>query len=206
MEFGWIAAGLACIGIGIGVGLYSRKRERELQAVWKSFASAHGLRWSESKTFWSGRRYEVQGDVRGVSVSLHKHVVHRGKSTIVYTRVVGQLPRRVVHRVQLGRRSFATKLAEWVGHPPIETGDASFDERFVLRSGSRHEAIELIGPAARADIRAFPKPLSIDCEGEVVKVSWREAERDPFVLDAAVELCATVCGARVSAAACPAIR
>lgn len=195
MQFVWIALfAVVLTAVIVIIVRYSKREDEKVQLVWKAFAREQGLRWKDGTGSWFPR-YEAHGESSGVPVRLLKYVVSTGKSTITYTRFIGQLRPSVEHKIVVGRRSFGTTLGEMLGYRPISTGDAAFDTRMVLRSRSRDAALAIIGPATRERILAFPKKLWIECKGGEAKVWWHGAEMDPKVLASGLAVVTALCGA-----------
>lgn len=205
MEIAVAAFALAGLVIAVVFAVrYSKKRDEEVQRIWKSFARANGLRWTDSAGgFWSRKSYEAHGEAAGVPVRVHKYVVRTGKRSVIYTRFIGKLPRGVQHKLRVCRRFLGTKLAELFGSPSVDTGDARFDARMALRSASREEALEIVGPLARERILGFPKELWVECKGDDAQVWWYGAETDPRVLESGLDVLTALCGAGAGAPARP---
>lgn len=168
---------------------HQRAQDARRLEVWRGFAQDRGLGFVVPTGPWYRRTSTaVEGAVRGVPVRLDTYVVSTGKTHVTFTRVRAPLERDLAARVVVTRRNVFTGWGEALGWKTVPTGDSSFDAKFAARSPSRETAQGVLDDDVRARVAAFPHGLQIHCSGREAKIAWRNAESNPAVLEAGVEL------------------
>lgn len=193
-----VSLSVSCAAIAIAIGLgVRRRRDRVLRDEWIAFAKSHGFQFADKTGPWYRRRGPtITGSIDGVTFALAKERVHRGKHSIEYTRVRGELARPVRSKLVVVARDWARKLRFGFGPSVVQTGHTQFDEKAIVRSRVRAEPMALLDADMRSRIVAFPRKLQIVCADRAATISWRAAERDPAVLGAACEMLAALCRPR----------
>ena len=110
------------------------------QDVWRALADEIGAEYQER--FWNGGRVVAQ--VGEWEVVLDTYVVSTGSSTITYTRLRAPYVNRDGLRFTIYRTGMLTGLAKWLGMQDIETGDAAFDEAFVVQGTDAQKVRQLV--------------------------------------------------------------
>jgi hypothetical protein len=174
--------------------VYASKREAALYRIWQDFARRHAFRWNNASGPWYARsRPNIEGESSGVPFQLDRYVVSNGKSHVAFTRVRAR-PKR-----GLGQRLIVRPRHSWLG--PLDTlfqgavvdvGERAFDERMLVRCDSRELARRVLDPQARERVLAFPRSLRVEGKNGELTLRWRDSERDPQVLAAAIELAGTL--------------
>lgn len=173
-----------------------QRRRDERDVAWSALALRHGgVFHAEQGPFVQGARAwrwqspRAEFEVDEVLVRLELHLRSVGNTVVLYTRVQAGY---VLGRGPKFRAFPATgvhRLAEKLGFEDSSTGDAAFDERFMLRAGDP-EAVACWTPAARAaalrslarsgaEVATDRRKVVLDLLGMVV---------DPEVLEAAAAM------------------
>lgn len=172
---------------------HSAARQEEFRQAWRRFATSRGLRYLGPSGPWYRRTPDrIEGRFEGVDLLFDTYVVSTGKSHITFSRVRGELERPVGAKITVGRRTFLTAIEEKLGRASVRTRDGAFDERRVVRSKAGDSALQVLDDDVRARILAFTRSADLEVAGGEAKLTWRGAEADPAVLDAAGGLVASL--------------
>ena len=123
--------------------------------VWGALAREIGAR-HDAGGWW--KHGKVVADVGAWQMTLDKHVVSNGKSSITYTRLRAPFVSRGGLRFLVYRKGVFSDLGKLLGMQDIEVGDPPFDEAFVVK-GDDEPTIRLLlsDPKLRALLAAQPK-------------------------------------------------
>ena len=168
----------------------ARRRRME---VWRTFAQQRGWRWIEASGPWYRRRSSaVEGAIEGVEVRIDTYAVRHGKSSVTYTRATAKLLRRVHAELEATWRNLFTWMGEKFGRHSISTGGGEFDQMMFVRSDSQGFARTVLDDDARARILEIGRHPDVRIEGDLARISWHGAEKDPVVLEAAARAVAAL--------------
>jgi hypothetical protein len=192
-----LSIGVVAIMIAAAAQMQSRA-QRGLLDAWTAFARGRGFDLVARSGPWYRRRGPtITGTFDGVPFVLAVERVHRGKHSVAFTRVRGELARPLRSKLVVCARNWTSKLRFLFSAPIVETGHSQFDATTMVRTRERNEALALLDADLRARIATFPRKLGIECVDRAATVSWRAAERDPHVLAAGCEMLAALCRARL---------
>jgi hypothetical protein len=191
-----LAVGIVAVVLAAASQMQSRA-QRGLIDAWTAFARGRGFDLVAKSGPWYRRRGPtISGSVDGVPFVLAVERVHRGKHSVAFTRVRGELARPLRSKLVVDARNWTSKLRFLFSLPIVETGHSQFDATTMVRTRERNEALALLDADLRARIAAFPRKLGIECVDRAATISWRAAERDPHVLAAGCEMLAALCRPR----------
>ena len=123
--------------------------------VWAALAKEINAR-HDAGGWW--KHGKVVADVGAWQVTLDKHVVSTGKSTITFTRLRAPFVSNGGLRFEIYRRGLFSNLGKLLGMQDIEVGDREFDEAFIVKGNEEPTVRRLLAdPTLRALLAAQPK-------------------------------------------------
>ena len=155
-------------------------------AIWSQVASELGGVHNLQTKWWRGDEH-ILATVRGAQVKLDVYVVSSGKSSQTYTRVAADYVHGPGPKMKLSKHGFWQSIGKALGMQDIPTGDAAFDEGFVLKSDNVAVARRLWSDEARARMPALrdswitSKPRRLELTGYG---RWEDAK----LMTSAIEL------------------
>ena len=196
MEWQWIAP-VTIVAVVVGIIVFAIRWESgraiAFREAWSSYALSRGLAYAAASGPWYRRQAAaIEGDVEGVPIRLDTYVVSTGHAHVTYTRVQSRLPRPVHARVCVTPRTVFTGLGERLGRETIRTSDPTFDRAMAVRSKSRETALGAVDDAVRSRTLGIGRKVSMQVEGENLKIWWQGGESSPEILDAASRLAAAL--------------
>ncbi len=163
MEGFVLIALLVAGGVAIAASA-TAKRRGVVNAAWGSAASNRHLLFKPAELL-SGP--EIVGTLHGCRVRIDT-VSRGGDNTKKYTRFRVEYPWPLGLDLKLTERGTLSGIAAFFGGQDIETGDAHFDERVVVKGADAKGVVRFLTPARRQRIldllRAFPKAVVKDSE------------------------------------------
>ena len=188
-----IVMSLVSLAVALAAITFVARKHATRRAVWRAFAERNGFEYAEKIGPWYRRRGPiVTGAIDGAAFTLEQAVVRHGHGSAVHTRARAQLDRPLDSALIVRPRNWMNRLQYVFGPPAVETGSTSFDERYIVRSKSRVDALEMIDDDVRARMLAMPQALHLYGDAQEIRLSWRRSELDPAELDAACTLIAAL--------------
>ena len=192
----WIPLALSLAVMVLVVVFAFRYRAAETQRfreAWREFATSRGYAWKDGSGPWYRRPSDsIDATVEGASVKLDTYVVSSGKHSVTYTRVACTLRSAPRAKIHVGRRSFLTVIAERFGWRAVPMGDPTFDRTMAVRSKDAESARRTLDESVRARLLGIPRVVEVKIDGPSARITWRGAEKDPRVLDAACSTAAAL--------------
>jgi len=192
----WLVPALVVAAVAALIAWIIRREansKRKRMSVWRSFAARDGWSWIEASGPWYRRRAcAIEGSVEGVDVRLDTYVVHHGKSAVTYTRASAKLERRVHVDLEAGWRNLFTWITEKFGRMSISTGSPEFDQMMYVRSGSQDFARNVLDGEFRTRFLHIGRHADIKIEGDLARITWHGAEKDPAALEASARAVAAL--------------
>lgn len=142
--------------------------ERVIGEVWRAIAEARGLSLHADRNMLSGR-------TEGVHVEVHaaQHGdVYRTTFLVRFDRTLGI-------GLRLERQAGLSRLGALVGMQDIETGDAAFDKRFVVKGQPESAVRTALTPEVRArlvSLQAHASSLTVEDDHLRADVGWLVSE------------------------------
>lgn len=172
---------------------YRAAENQRFREAWRAFASSRGYAWKESAGPWYRRPSDsIDATVEGAPVKLDTYVVSSGKHSVTFTRVSCTLLEAPRAKIRVGRRSFLTAIAERFGWKTVAMGDPVFDRTMAVRSKDADSARRTLDERVRARLLEIPKRVEVKIDGPSAKITWRGAEKEAIVLDAACSTAAAL--------------
>jgi hypothetical protein len=160
-----------------------RKRRR---AIWTQVATELGGTHQLPTKWWRGDE-NITAIVHGVSVKLDVYVVSTGKSSQTYTRVVARHAHGPVPKMKVSKQGFFAKIGKAIGMQDVPTGDAVFDEAFVMKTDNVAVARRLWSDDAR--MRMLPlRDAWLKDKGDRLEMTGYGRWEDPDIMKGAIEL------------------
>lgn len=172
---------------------YRAAETQRFREAWREFAMSRGYAWKDGSGPWYRRPSDsIDATVEGAPVKLDTYVVSTGKSAITFTRVACTLRNAPRAKIHVGRRSLLTVIAERFGSKSVPMGDPAFDRTMAVRSKDSESARRTLDASVRARLLEIPRRVEVKVDGLAAKITWRGAEKDPRVLDAACSTAAAL--------------
>lgn len=180
-----VGAACACLAFAGGMGAIiffifraAGRESAEMNSAWSELARRRGLACE-------ARPPRIVGVVSGVPIRvgivLGGPSGHMRASTLVRAGVDPTSPEpewlRVEHRTP----------ASVLRGAPLDTGDASFDQRFVTHTADPARARALLDESVRGQLGAIGREVTLACTASVASLSWAGQERDPATLERALD-------------------
>jgi len=142
--------------------------ERVIGEVWRAIAEARGLSLHVDRNMLSGR---TEG------VHLEVHAAQHGD--VYRTTFLVRFDRALGIGLRLERQAGLSMLGALVGMQDIETGDAAFDKRFVVKGQPESAVRAALTPEVRArlvSLQAHASSLTVEDDHLRADVGWLVSE------------------------------
>src|SRR5574342_1414610 len=100
------------------------------EEIWSQLSHEIGAEYQESG-FFKGDKVVLSH--REWEITLDTYTVHTGESTIIYTRLRAPYVNRDGFRFNIYRKNAFSWIGKLLGVKDIETGDAFFDDEFIVQ-------------------------------------------------------------------------
>jgi len=150
------------VAIAVAFMIFSTYRSFRAKSVWQDVATELGLASSLGSTFRPGA---VQGSYTGLKVSLVEEFRGSGRSQKSYTVLTCELAPYLDLNFRLLDENFLRKVGKAIGDDDIETGDQTFDEKFIIRGLDADKVLRLLTHKNRrllCQTRDLIGPFSVD--------------------------------------------
>jgi hypothetical protein len=117
------------------------------EEIWSQLSQEIGADYEEGGFFKNGR---VVLSHRQWQITLDTHVVHTGKTTVVYTRMRAPYVNKDGFRFNIYRKNIFTGIGNLFGLQDLEVGDPFFDDEFIIQGEPEHLVSALL---ANSEIR-----------------------------------------------------
>lgn len=170
-----------------------KRQTKKANEAWAAVAARHGGMFNPKAGPWHNRTRLIKAVVDGISLRVDHYVVSTGKSATTYTRFrapaagSGKLELRVYAKHALSGISRA------LGFQDVPTGDAAFDDDFVVKANDEDLARAWLTEDVRAAIRSAEGYQFAIKDGELT-VTKAIVEADVEALDTAARATALVAG------------
>ncbi len=177
--------------IALSVMLHKRNIAR-----WQAMADKLGLTMTGGTMF---QRPEISGTYRGQPVRLYTYTQGSGKNRHTYTCTVVGLNRPLALGLRVYKEGFFSKIGKAVGTQDIQTGDAAFDDRVMIKGDDEDGVLEVLTPDVRRALGTLVgKEPGIQLDDSGMKQTnsgfVSDTARLTYLLDAMVEVCRRVEG------------
>ena len=139
----------------VGVGIFwairaARNHSRRVREAWSSAASQLGLEFDPGSLT---RRKSLNGLINGNRVEVETFTRNSGsKSSHSVTRYRVRYPQQLASGLQIKPRGLLSNAAAFLGAQNIETGDAGFDSRVVVKGDFPSRVAGFLTPARRREV------------------------------------------------------
>lgn len=170
------------VGVFGAVFAFARRQGKKANEAWAAVAARHGGTFNPKAGSWQNRTRLLEVVVDGVSLRVDHYVVSTGKTATTYTRYrapafgSGKLELRVYSRHAL------TGLSRALGFQDVSTGDAAFDDDFVVKANDEDLARAWLTDDVRAAIRSA-KGYQFAIKGGELTVTKAIIETDVETID-----------------------
>lgn len=190
--------GLVAIAVFVGVMwlvvAFVQQVEEANRRAWEAYASSRGFAFRGPAGSWYNRgSMLVTGTVEQVGFELDTYVVSTGKSSVSYTRLRARALVPIASDIRVSTAHIFSGLGRMLGLQDVPTGDAAFDEKYVVKADRDDDARALLDAPTRKGLFEFPKSVRFEYRHGEVELHWLGVERDAAVLDAATRIVAAAC-------------
>lgn len=123
---------------------YKKRDGRKISEHWQWLVDTLGLgvcggepMYPNSKWLsWIRKPIRLEGTYRGCFTKIYNYTVGSGKNSTTYStvRIVGPNPKELTFNIY--REGMFSKLGKIMGMQDIQTGDPTFDDKFVIKSNN----------------------------------------------------------------------
>jgi hypothetical protein len=128
---------------------YQSKKRGE---KWKAIAEGLGLTYSPGSFFSSG---EIFGQLEGHRVRVWVFTRGSGKNRTTYTGISTDLRSSLGLGLKIYREHIFSGLGKMLGFQDIQTGDAAFDDRFVVKGHDPERVLRRLNGAVRRELLRY---------------------------------------------------
>lgn len=177
--------------LGLHAARYLRARGAETQEAWAAAAAAVGGELSPLQGPWTDPTRELTATVEGVDVAVDHLTTHRVRTQVTWTRAKAAVDLGRPVSFSVGPKGMVERLGVALGLPDVATGDADFDDAFVVQAADPDLVRAWLTPAVRAAIVAAGRYRFTVLDDELC-VTRPTLETDPQRLEAAIHATALV--------------
>ncbi len=156
MGFGAVAlavAGSAVVGLLVWwLIVWSRKVAARVDNAWEQASAGAGGSFQRRAGPWYNRARRIDASVAGRDVLVDHYTVSTGKSAQVFTRLRAAVPHAGALRLRVYPKHIFSGIGKALGFQDVPTGDADFDERFVVKANDERLARAWLTASVRAAI------------------------------------------------------
>jgi hypothetical protein len=172
---------------------WARRYQQRIDAVWATAAQGLGAQFNRRFGPWYHRVRRIDARVEGVDVAVDHYTVSTGKSSQTFTRLQADVVFPGKLRLRVFPKHALSGLSKALGFQDVATGDADFDERFVVKANDEAMARSWLTPRVRQAIARAAK-YSFSIKDGKLSAQRSGLETDADVLQAAVRATAEVAG------------
>lgn len=151
MEAIFILLVVVAVAVVIPVVITYNKKTNE---AWASAARKLRLRFTPAAF---GQRRRMEGEHRGMRVTVDTYTQSHGKSSTTYTRFRVGYPQPLGLDLNLTPEGLFSGLKKAFGSQDIETGDKTFDDAVLVKGRNTRRVVEFLTPARRVRVSRFLK-------------------------------------------------
>ncbi len=183
------------IMIAFGVLFFSHYNSQKKGKAWKAMADRLKLSYQTGGFFKPGRVY---GPFQDYQIEVRTITRGSGKNSKTYTQINTLAHPPLAMGLRVYREGFFSSVGKVLGFQDIQTGDATFDERFIIKGRNEDAVRRLLTPNLRVAMLEYDRAVggaSIDDEG----IHWEEqgiegkTERIEKILQGQSELVRILC-------------
>jgi hypothetical protein len=141
------------IALGIAIAIAARKFIRDSQGqtndAWSAAAAHLDLDFTRGALF---RPRKLQGQLHGNSVEVSTVTRHTGKVRKVRTRYRVHYPRPLRLGLSVTESTMLSGVSVFLGAQDIDTGDAIFDRRFIVKGNNLYRVADFLNASRRREI------------------------------------------------------
>jgi len=183
-----------CGGVLAALVAFNRRTWEAHQRAWQEFAVARGMVCQMAAVPWYQRSsVVVTGTLDLVALEFGTYVVSNGKSSTTFTRVRAHALDPIPSNIRVSTAHLFSGIGRMLGLQDVPTGDAIFDEKYVVKADREADARALLDAPTRKAMMAFPHSVRFEYEAGAVSLHWLGLENNPAVLDAAARIVAAAC-------------
>lgn len=178
------------LGVPLGIGLVVlivyllRRWTEKVNRVWDDAAQRLGGTFDAKSGPWYNRTRRIDATVSGVPVVVDPYAVSTGQAVIYYTRMRAPVAAAAQLTLSIQRKGLLAKMGSALGLQDIPTGDAEFDESFVVKSNNEDLAQAWLTAEVREALMAT-NFYDFKLQKGELKAERTGIEEDPATLEAA---------------------
>ncbi|MBW2527659.1 MAG: hypothetical protein JRI23_25985 [Deltaproteobacteria bacterium] len=149
-----IVAGAALVGLLLWwIVRYAIAYGRRVDAAWRVAAEQLRGEYEPRAGPWYNRVRRIDAELDGTAVAIDHYTVSTGKSSQVFTRLTAAVTFPGKLKLRVYPKHALSGLADALGFQDVPTGDADFDERFVVKANDEDLARSWLSPRVRQALR-----------------------------------------------------
>ncbi len=114
------------------------------------------------------------GAIEQVAFEIDTYVVSTGKTSVTYTRLKARAIDPIPSDIRVSTAHLFSDLGRLMGLQDVATGDAVFDEKYVVKADHDDDARALLDASTRKSLLDFPHSVRFEYRaGEGVGAGWR---------------------------------
>jgi hypothetical protein len=173
---------------------YAHKQQEQYARAWHAYASPRGLVFvPRSGPWYNPRAARLVGTVDQIAFEIDTYVVQHNKSSTTYTRVKARAIDPIPSDIRVSTAHLFSGLGRLLGFQDVPTGDAVFDEKYVVKADRDDDARALLDAPTRRALLEFPHSVRFEYRAGEVELHWVGYETHAHVLDAACRIVAAAC-------------
>ncbi len=189
-----LATASAVVSLGVWwLARWIKKVNARIDQAWSAAAARLSGSFQRRAGPWYNRVRRLDAEVKGIPVRVDHYTVSTGKSSQTYTRLRASVPRAGDLRLRVYPKHLLSGLGRALGFQDVTTGDAAFDEAFVVKASDEQLARSWLSRDVRKAIQRSAKYGFEIKEGEL-KVELGELDHEADRLTAAVQATAVLAG------------
>jgi len=189
-----LAATAAVLSLGVWwLVRWIKQVSERIDTAWGAAAARLSGSFQRRAGPWYNRVRRIDAEVKGIPVRVDHYTVSTGKSSQTFTRLRASVPHAGALRLRIYPKHLLSGLGRALGFQDVITGDAAFDEAFVVKASDEQLARSWLTPAVRKAIERSAKYGFTVKDGEL-KVQLGELDGDADRLTAAVQATAVLAG------------
>ncbi len=135
------------------VSRFKKGRLKDSYEAWQKVAAEYGLQIEERKKgFWALlQKTKMEGSIRSNFYKVDIHTVGSGKHQTTYTRFQGKFKAPLGMGLGITEEvALFSSVAKTFGSQDIETGDAAFDKKYMIKGDQEYQVLSHLNPTRRA--------------------------------------------------------
>jgi hypothetical protein len=168
-----------------------RRYQERTRAGWSEAARRLGGRFEPKVGPWYNRKSQLRARLDDQEILVDHYTVSTGQTSVTYTRCTAPVDFAGDLEITVYPKGFWSKVGEGLGTQDVKTGDAAFDEAYMVKARNDDRARAFLSPEVRAAIARLGD-YRFTLEAGELKAVKAVFETDPRKLEALGQATAVV--------------